>query len=411
MAIALTTAQRLGAERLALIGKHSQVLMQAYSQNGIDDSELSEAALRKLTQAKLLWRQDEQQGLQLHPLLAELIASLTQDESRRRVHADVADALDQMHHYSQGYLRALAQGSYFEAEQQLQNLEQQVQLLLGQFHDAIDSLWHRLNSDFGFVSNLADKIHENERAQKQIRKLLDGLELIEFDELIRMAQQNAKLRKLLVSQLQPQISSIHSSLFAVQRRLVQLMARFRQQQARTQLVYGFSAFLKQHPNFQCRNYCLQSEVPALFNQAPMSLAPAAIALDRAWEQDILAAMVRALPATKLNLELSSEQSPVQVQAMSLVNQEQLAIKADVEQFLLGVLRQAGDWHSALDYLLEQQLAWQPELWLLQVLAEYQSLSPKDQQQLQLQKEEQIASEHNQLRLIHDLNLSFQPSHA
>lgn len=406
MAMSLNSQQSQGAERLALLGKHSQVLMLAYQHNGLDDDQLSDAALRKLTQAKLLWRQDEDQRLRLHPLLAQLIASLTQDESRRRVHADVADALDQMHHYSQGYLRALALGGYLEADRHLQELEQQVQLLLGQFHDAIDSLWHRLNSDFGFVSHLADKIHENERAQKQIRKLLDGLQLIEFDELIQMTQQNAKLRKLLVSQLQPQISSIHSSLFAVQRRLVQLMSRFRQQQARTQLVYGFSAFLKQHSNFQCRDYCRQTLVPELFNVAPLALAPAALALDRPWEQEQLAALVRALPASKQRLELPNESRAFSHQPMTMINQQQLAIKADVEQFLLTVLVEGQRWHSGLDYLLAQQLPWQPELWLLQILAEYQGLAMGDQQRLQLLKVENLASVHNQLRLISDLQLCF-----
>ncbi len=53
----------------------------------------------------------------------------------------------------------------------MRHLRQEVDDLNGPFDDAIDSLRRRLNSDFGFVSRLSDKIRENERAQKQIVRL------------------------------------------------------------------------------------------------------------------------------------------------------------------------------------------------------------------------------------------------
>mgnify|MGYP003704614141 CR=1 FL=1 len=110
--------------------------------------------------------------------------------------------------------------------------------------DAIDSLWQRLNSDFGFVSQLNDKIRENDRAQKQIVRLLDGLALIDFDELIELVGSDGSLRKLLISQLQNRLSHHYTSLREVQRRLIELMARFRKQQARSRLMTGMAAFMR-----------------------------------------------------------------------------------------------------------------------------------------------------------------------
>ena len=128
-------------------------------------------------------------------------------------------------------------------------LDEAVYDLAAQFEEAIFSLWHRLNSNFGFVSNLSDKIRENSRAQQQIKRLIDGLSLIDFAELIELAEGNPTLRKILVSRLQQQMSAHHGSLLEVQKRLVELMTRFRQQQERSLLVLNMAGFLSEHPGF------------------------------------------------------------------------------------------------------------------------------------------------------------------
>ena len=55
----------IGAERLALLGKHHKALMQGYLDGFIDETAFSEAALKKLIAARILWRPDEQQALAL----------------------------------------------------------------------------------------------------------------------------------------------------------------------------------------------------------------------------------------------------------------------------------------------------------------------------------------------------------
>lgn len=189
-----------------------------------------------------MYRPDEQQPLRLRPLVSDLIASMIADESRRQINADVAEKLEQIRNRVQAWRDAYYKGDYSIAERQMQRLTELVHDLSGQFEEAIDSLWHRLNNDFGFVSSLNEKINENTRAQKQVRRLLDGLDLIVFQELIEFAENNSSLRKLLVSQLQLRVSLHHSSLLAVQQRLVELMAKFRQQQSRTLLVANMAAF-------------------------------------------------------------------------------------------------------------------------------------------------------------------------
>lgn len=400
----------IGAERLALLGKYHKVLMQGYLQGFVDETELSESVLKKLIAARILWRPDETQPLTLRPQLSELIASMVSDENRRQVNADVAQKLEQINNRVQAYKEAQYKGDYSVAEMQLQRLTELVHDLSGQFEEAIDSLWNRLNTDFGFVGSLNEKIRENERAQQQLRRLLDGLQLIDFNQLIELAEGNSQLRKLLVSRLQHQLSAHHGSLLEVQKRLVALLARFRQQQSRSLLVNNMVAFLKQHPAYCPADYPHRSHVPDLFNQAAPMPLKAFAAFDRAGERQRLAELVHQLPKT-VPQALPDSQSAAITTAFNdeAIDARQKALKQDVESFYLHIIDRGAEnpaepTVSALDYLETQQLEWDPEIWLYQILADYQTLPKQDQKLFRMIHVEHPVSAMNQLMLIEDLQL-------
>ncbi|WP_417596036.1 hypothetical protein [Oceanospirillum sp.] len=404
----------IGAERLALLGKYHKVLMQGYLQGFVDEGQLSESALRKLISARILWRPDETQPLTLRPQLSELIASMVSDENRRQVNADVAQKLEQIHNRVQAYKEAQFKGDYSVADMQLQRLTELVHDLSGQFEDAIDSLWNRLNSDFGFVGSLNEKIRENERAQQQLRRLLDGLQLIDFNQLIELAEGSSQLRKLLVSRLQHQLSGHHGSLLEVQKRLVALLAKFRQQQSRSLLINNMVSFLKQHPAYSPADYPHRSSVPELFNQAAPIKLKGAAAFDRAGERQRLAELVHDLPKTTP----SPSSDPQSATFTALFEDEavaarQKALKQDVENFYLHIIDRAtetpelAEQHpavSALSYRDEYELEWDPEIWLYQIIADYQALPRQDQRLFRLTNQEAKASATNHLMLIQDIQL-------
>lgn len=364
---------KTGSERLALLGKHADVLMQAYTRDEVPLESLSDSALRKLLAARILWRPDEQSGVKLAPKVRELIAEMLADETRRHVNADVAETLELIRALVHSYREARSRGEHWRLEQQLMRLRQEVDDLNGRFADAIDSLWQRLNSDFGFVSQLNDKIRENDRAQKQIARLLDGLALIDFDELIELVGSDGSLRKLLISQLQRQLSNHYTGLREVQRRLIELMARFRKQQARSRLISGMAAFMREHPGFVPGNYARRSEVPGLVNQAAPLSAAAAPALDRNLDSRLLAELLHQLPQPRHTTQTVEAAAPAQAQESSLAAARQQALKQDVEHFYLSVIDQPqAEPVSALEYLHASPLEWPDEIWLFQVISEYQA---------------------------------------
>ncbi|MFG6137125.1 hypothetical protein [Halomonas sp. B23F22_10] len=397
-----------GAERLALLGKHAEALMAGYVRDEVPLEGLSTTALNRLLSARILWRPDEQAGVKLSPKVRELIAEMLADETRRHVNADVAETLELMRGLVQSYREARDGAEYWRQEQQLLRLRQAVDDLDGRFADAIDSLWRRLNSDFGFVSRLADKIRENDRAQKQIVRLLDGLALIDFDELIDLVGADGALRKLLVSQLQHRLSQHYTSLREVQRRLIELMTRFRQQQSRSRLVAGMAAFLREHPGFVPGNYARRSEVPALVNRAAPLTAAGAVALDHAPDARVVTGLLHDLPRRVAAPEPVAAAVAAERHEDSMVAARQQALREDVERFYLSVVEGDGEPLSALEYLEAGELEWGEEIWLFQVLAEFQGLPRREQAAFRLRQQETRAAAFNDVRLIHDVSLQLAP---
>jgi hypothetical protein len=394
----------LGKERLELIGKHADALMQGYLEGHINELAFSQQTLQKLLDSRVLFYPDEQ-SLSLRPIVNELIASLTQDERKRQINSDVAEHLDQIHTRVQSLQAARQKGDYAASEHHMQLLIERVQDMTGQFGDAIDSIWHRLNTEFGFVSSLDDKILEIELAQRQLRRILDGFGIINFDDLIQLAGSDGALRKLLVSQLQARISEHSGSLLEVQKRLVLLMARFRQQQGRALLINRMSAFLRQHPNFQIGDYPNRSQVPAVVNQARGINAHAFIALDRPQDSYALAELARAVPREpEQNSQSERQTEGFTLAVQNLVATEQKQLAKDVEDFFIQVI-ESPQALSGVDYLAEHGLPWEPEMWLFQIVAEHQGLPHQNKQSFMLEKDSAQQSRFNQLHIIKDVTVS------
>jgi hypothetical protein len=393
----------LGKERLELIGKHADALMQGYLEGQVNELAFSQQALQKLLDSRILFYPEEQ-SLSLRPIVNELIASLTRDERKRQINTDVGEHLDQIDTRVQSLQAARKKGDYAASEHHMQLLTERVNDMTGQFGDAIESLWHRLNTEFGFVSSLDDKILEIELAQRQLRRILDGFGIINFDDLIQLAGSDGALRKLLVSQLQARISEHSGSLLEVQKRLVLLMARFRQQQDRALLINRMAAFLRQHPNFQIGDYPNRSQVPEVINQAHGISAHAFIALDRAQDSYTLAELARTVPREPEQASQSDKQTEgfvIAVQSLVATQQKQLA--KDVEDFFIQVI-ESPEALSGVDYLFEQALPWEPEMWLFQIVAEYQGLPEQNKQSFMLEKDSAQKSRFNQLHIIQDVTV-------
>src|SRR5690554_829818 len=397
----LSSLFEVGAERLKLIGDNATLLMQGYLSGGIDPATVSERTLRRLISARVLYQPDNSHELKLRHPVTQLVAALVTDESRRAIHADIADKLLSIRGFVEGLKEAQRMGDSLRVDSQTLRIDEAVYDLTSQFEEAIFSLWHRLNSNFGFVSNLSDKIRENSRAQQQIKRLIDGLSLIDFDDLIELAEGSPTLRKILVSRLQQQMSAHHGSLLEVQIRLVELMTRFREQQERSLLVLNMAGFLREHPGFMVGDYSYRSQVPALVNCAAPIFPAAAVSLDKREQQPELVHLVHTL-YRELAIKAKTDVVSVTADAVNASAQQQVVearqqqLKQDTMAYFLYVCDTPQP-HSALAFLIEQQLEWPAEAWLFQVLAEYNALPRHEQKLFVLTRDERPISQFNHVQ--------------
>src|SRR5690625_508966 len=155
-----------GVKRLHLLGRHGEALMRGYAGGRLSDEDFSPRGLEQLLAARVLWRSDNG-DLRISHRLREFLAEMLQDEQRRQINTDMAGLLEHLRNLVNRYLEAQNRGHYMELEQVHQLLSAAVDDFNSRFADAIDSLWQRLHSDFGFVQGLEEKIRENRRAQQQ----------------------------------------------------------------------------------------------------------------------------------------------------------------------------------------------------------------------------------------------------
>lgn len=395
-----------GEKRLNLIGRHAAILMQAYQTGVLDELSVNEGVLRNLLNARIIYQPESGQGYRLRAPVAQLIANLVVDERRRSIQADVADKLEAIRGQVDAFRKAQQRSDIYLAELKLQVIEERVHDLVAEFDEAIHSLWNRLNTDFGFAANLDEKVAENQRAQNQIERLLEGLSMIDYDECIALADGHVKLRHLLVVQLQRRTSLQRASMLEIQHRMIELMSRFREQQSRSLLVGNMAQFLRQHPELKISDYTEQSQVPTLFNQARAIRAAAHVDVHNSDAQrETLAALHDALQQTR---HLRGEQTPLSESAQAteqfddeILETQQRQLKQDVDQFFINVA-QSQQAQSALNYLTQHELQWHGEIWLFQVLSEYQTLARSVQAQLPLQRHERPVSTTNNVQIIEDL---------
>ena len=92
-----------------------------------------------------------------------------------------------------------------------------------------------------------------------------------------------------------------------------------------------------------------------------------------------------------------------VAAQNLVATEQKQLAKDVEDFFIQVI-ESPQALSGVDYLAEKELPWEPEMWLFQIVAEYEGLPQQNKRSFMLEKDSAQQSRFNQLHIIQDVTV-------
>ncbi|MCG9720993.1 phosphoenolpyruvate carboxylase [Shewanella sp. Isolate7] len=375
-----------GVKLLKQLGRHADLIMDVYLSGSIAEDGENDGAIDKLRKADILWRPEPGQELRLKRSVRALLEEALSDERNRQIDANVGSSLATIKTLADHYKEARHSADYSASEAYLADLSEQVYSFTEGLKYSIRVLWSRINNEFGYVGTINAKIRENELAQSQVTELLNGLEMFQFSELGEIAGDIRELRKLLVTRLQETLSDCTQELSVVQGRLLELLGRFRQIQGRTRLLKGWLLYTDMHPDYEVADHVSHKQLPTLFNRAEAILAPAAVDVtNTAQEVELLAMVSQIKSISRVGRDLVMRDHDV---PFALVEAEEFDIpdnplKLAVDEYFCAVI-DSGVNQSALDYLRQKQMDWDPESWLYQVICGYEGLPEEHRRYFELE---------------------------
>ena len=370
-----------GTRLLNALGRHSELIMQAYVNGVVDEAAHSKKILEQLVQLGILWRPDPQSALRLKSAVRTLLESGLQDERNRNIDANVGSALASLKTLAEHYKEALHYNRFNEAHAYMTDLTEHVYQLTESLANSVRVMFSRINNEFGYVSSVEAKIRENELAQGQVSELLNQLECFRFDELSEIAGGNRELRHLLVVALQQSFSKATQELSVAQARLIDLLGRFREFQGRTRLLKGFLLHMDQQPDFTPGNYPNLTQVPVLFNQSAALIQPASVDVNQVNHEQELQQLVGALSSVYRRKPVHTAEhksAEIQVSEQQQVELTRDPLQQAVDAYFCEVI-DSGQSMSALEFYSAQSLEFDPEVWIYQVIGGYQGLQDEDKQ--------------------------------
>ncbi|ROQ30450.1 phosphoenolpyruvate carboxylase [Gallaecimonas pentaromativorans] len=377
--------QQAGVRFLKLLGRHSDVIMDAYLGGEVADGQLEEGVEERLKKEGILYRPEQGANLRLRKSVRTLLEEALKDERNRQIDTNLGSALAAIKTLAAHYKEARHSGDYGGAEAYLSDLAEAVYSFAETLRHDIRALWGRINNAFGYVGTINAKIRENELAQSQVSDLLAGLEMVNFQELADIAGDIRELRRLMVTSLQSTLSECTQELGMVQARLLELLGRFREIRGRTRLLKGWLLHQDQHPDYQVGNHAGHQALPQLFNQAEAILAPAWATVHNSQHEQMLIELVDQIKAQGLLERTTSQPQEALPLVMEEVDDFEVApspIKQAVDDYFIAVI-DSGEEESALGYLARHQLPWDAESWLYQIINGYEGLAEEQRRHFEL----------------------------
>lgn len=394
-----------GVKLLNALSRHSDLIMTAYLSGGVDEENYTPAVLDNLKKLGIIWRPEPDSELRLKSAVRNLLEASLNDERNRHINANIATAITSLKTTAQHYKEAQHNQKFEQAQSYLSNLTEQVYSLTETLTNGVRVLFERLNNEFGYVDTLSAKIRENELAQSQVSDLLNQLEMIRFDELVQVAGSDRDLRHLLVVVLQSSFARVTQELAIVQAKLLALLGRFREFQGRTRMLKGFVLHNEQHPDFSPSDYSKMSNIPALFNQAKGIIQPASVDVYNSEHefdlQQIVASIRDYQHVKKAQPERASRNIHVEEQEQISLHEDKL--KKAVDAYFCEVIDTA-QYLTALDYHQQQELEFDTESWLYQVIGGYEGLPKEEQEYFALEAEGEAHPVYNGNFIIKDIRL-------
>ncbi|WP_150302974.1 hypothetical protein [Pseudomonas saliphila] len=244
------------ARTIRILDKHCDLLSRACIENQgvIVDEQDGEKAIAELQAHRLVFRLDERDHyVQVNRVVSELFHHATQNYRRRLSSGAVDDLFDQLKHAISGYLATADRGLLRDQKVYESEIQEIVAHLIDTLREITQRFAGYVRNEFSMVSDLSQRIRENERAIKEASQLNDLFATLTPDVLAELARSDRLLSHLLKKVFGRAVSScadeLHDALHKLRENLTKLQddQRYREH---NELIDTLLQHYQRHPGYQ-----------------------------------------------------------------------------------------------------------------------------------------------------------------
>lgn len=316
-----------------LLRKHERAIIDAYLEQGgeLSGTALGFADLDVLVDASLAQQPASNEPVRLAPELRSLFDRVLRNPRRQVVDAEIGAYLDQLRRAVNQYRSARSSGH--DAGEYLERVERLAYDLTTSLRDRASWLWHKINSEFGYVTTLRHKLLEIEGALEQATRLVDVLEATSYAEMEGLAGGDLELRRFLCRWVPEAVDQSLKEARDALETLKRLSFKYREKDALRRLIDRFRCRYQAQPGGISAE--LAGDPPQALWQVDAVLKPLHANQDDPAQQEQLAALVQGLRKARAVAEAMAPPSPVLVQeAPEEIHEAPTPLEEAVESFLL-----------------------------------------------------------------------------
>ena len=397
------------ASLIRKIGSADQLLAETYVNGTIFIDDNNQALIDSLKKSGLLRIADHSNEFRLTSDIKRLVDHLLRRNLNYRLNTNMAKMVANVADDIDAYRQALEQNEQDEANYHLEQIDNNLYESLELLESSLSVMFSAITSQFGFVNSLASKIRENKRALSYAQQLVKELNHININDCydwISSWSAPAELSNKVIRFID-HYKDIVVRLASIVDRMKTLLFTLRLQEQTANRTRAMAQFLKQHPEWNPREWSEEPNVPDLLKRDKGLALTSGINSRKSSLQSDLIRIVQELKRQTTPLKLvnkSREAMPVDSSATVNIEYPHDEYEDHIEILFTQVLKKQGHKLSALQYWKTEALSIKPNLWLDIVFAQHCCLQKRFKQLIALDLEGENLTDYNGNQLISEIYL-------
>jgi hypothetical protein len=296
---------------LSKLHSNGDTIAEAYYQNRIHKTESNARSIEALRQLRIM-SPDIRDAFQLRSSFRQFLITTLNTGRLYSLGADIGGYFSRLARLVDEHSIAFQEGRDDDCLRYEDDTREAISDIADAIEDELIVLAVQVNTRFGAVSTVAEKIRQNRYYYERTNKLVTLLESFHFSDIDEQLSGHEDLALSFRSLLADRIPAFRESLLSVLQTLDQYLFEYREIKERTRRVRAFALHLARNPDWEPRAWDDVTQ-PALWLQCAKPLALACHPrIDDPEAEDFLAEVARTIPASA-NTRTRSSRPPGRIE--------------------------------------------------------------------------------------------------